>query len=154
MFVHLCYKLQCRFMHREQLQHANKIVYRFQDASIPPGYHRSYEIEVAPKVVKITVDSYGDILTQQEYPATEKQFDAVVFAFFHYNIHNCEQKDEQHYFTGGTTDSITCYDDNEVLFSGSVYHSGTGSGNLCGDVEGFSNKIKSLVPDLATLLEF
>ena len=39
-----------------------KITYHFQDASVPPEYHRSYTVIVDKDRLTITVDSYGDIL--------------------------------------------------------------------------------------------
>lgn len=38
------------------------VVYRFLDSSLPPEFHRSYEITSDANTSSLTIDSYGDIL--------------------------------------------------------------------------------------------
>lgn len=40
------------------------ITYQFNDASVPPEYHRSYVITVTKDDASIVVDSYGDVLSE------------------------------------------------------------------------------------------
>ncbi len=37
----------------------DRVEYRFQDASVPPMYHRSYTIDIANKAIKTDVDVYN-----------------------------------------------------------------------------------------------
>ncbi|MEV7603843.1 hypothetical protein AB0N65_00195 [Paenarthrobacter sp. NPDC089322] len=41
------------------------VEYSFRDSSVPPRYHRSYVITATEKEASITVDSYGDVLRQE-----------------------------------------------------------------------------------------
>jgi hypothetical protein len=41
------------------------VEYSFRDSSVPPQYHRSYVIKASDKEATITVDSYGDVLSQE-----------------------------------------------------------------------------------------
>jgi hypothetical protein len=47
---------------------------RFTDASVPPEYHRSYTISAEPGRVDIEVDSYGDVIAQQQGELTHAQW--------------------------------------------------------------------------------
>jgi len=38
------------------------VTYRYQDASVPPEYHRSYDVIVGDGEARVVVDSYGDVL--------------------------------------------------------------------------------------------
>ena len=49
------------------------IVYRFNDASVPPEYHRSYTLTADAESVNLVVDSYGDVL----HDVTEPNVDDV-----------------------------------------------------------------------------
>lgn len=44
------------------------ITYQFLDSSVPPRYHRSYELRVTSSESRIVVDSYGDILADESVP--------------------------------------------------------------------------------------
>ena len=129
-----------------------EIVYHFGDASVPPNYHRSYTITATPGKVEIVVDSYGDILAHEEYEITSEQFDDIQRSLERNKIRNCKLSDDEG-CTGGTSESISCSDDKGKIFSGSVYHcGGKDTGDLCGDIGGFSADVKKLVPSLGKLL--
>lgn len=56
----------------------SKIEYDFSDSSTPPRYHRSYQITVLPKKVKVVVDSYGTKLANETYPIQSSDFEKLV----------------------------------------------------------------------------
>ena len=129
-----------------------EITYHFGDASVPPNYHRSYTITVTADSVKIIVDSYGDILADEEYAITSKQFDDIQRSLEGNNIRNCTLGDEEG-CTGGTSESISYVNNNNEIFSGSIYHcAGKDMGDLCGDIGRFADDVKKLVPNLEELL--
>jgi hypothetical protein len=129
-----------------------EITYHFGDASVPPNYHRSYTITVTADSVKIAVDSYGDILAEEEYEITSKQFDDIQRSLERNNIRNCTLGDDEG-CTGGTSESISYVNNKNEIFSGSVYHcGGEDTGNLCGDIGSFADDVKKLVPNLEKLL--
>jgi hypothetical protein len=130
-----------------------EITYHFGDASVPPAYHRSYTVTVTADKLKVVVDSYGDILAEEEYSISSEKFDAVRRSFKKNRIRNCKLG-EMNGCTGGTTESISCSDGHNKIFSGSVYHcGGKKTGNLCGDVSGFVEDIKNLAPDMEDLIQ-
>ncbi len=42
------------------------VVYRFNDSSVPPQYHRSFELTATSKEARLVVDSYGEILADEK----------------------------------------------------------------------------------------
>jgi len=129
-----------------------EITYHFGDASVPPKYHRSYTATVTTDKVRIVVDSYGDILADKEYEITSKQFDDIRNSLERNKIINCSLGDDEG-CSGGTIERISFSDGKNEIFSGSVYHcGGKDTGNLCGDIAGFADDVKNLVPDLDELL--
>jgi hypothetical protein len=129
-----------------------EITYHFGDASVPPNYHRSYTITVTADRVKIVVDSYGEILADEEYEITAKQFDDIQRSLESNKIRNCTLADDEG-CTGGTSESISYVNNKNEIFSGSVYHcGGKDTGNLCGDIGSFADDVKNLVPNLEKLL--
>jgi hypothetical protein len=53
------------------------IRYRFQDSSVPPQYHRSFELTFDRQQARIVVDSYGEVLADQTAPMTSQAWDQV-----------------------------------------------------------------------------
>ena len=130
-----------------------KIIYYFGDAPVPPEYHRSYKIIVTANKVTVIVDSYGDVLANKEYEITNEQFNDIRVSLKRNEIRNCSL-DTDESCTGGTSESISCSDGENEIFSGLVYHcGGENIGNLCGDLNSFANDVKNLVPTLEKLLQ-
>ncbi len=130
-----------------------EITYHFGDASVPPDYHRSYAITVSADKVRIVVDSYGDILAEETYKITSKQFDEIRRSLEKNKIINCALDDDEG-CTGGTSEGISYSDKENKIFSGSVYHCGRNdTGNLCGNITSFAEDVKKLVPNLDKLLQ-
>ncbi len=44
------------------------VTFSFQDSSVPPQYHRSYQLTVRADESRIVVDSYGDVLADETVP--------------------------------------------------------------------------------------
>ncbi len=130
-----------------------EITYCFGDASVPPQYHRSYTITITPRTVHIVVDSYGETLAEQEHGITEEKFQQVVLALDQNGIQQAALGEDEG-CTGGTSETISYRDEDRELFSGTVYHcGGRDTGNLGGDVKGFADVVRRLVPNLEDLLE-
>jgi len=129
-----------------------EIIYHFTDASVPPEYHRSYIMTVTTDKVRIIVDSYGDILADEEYENTSKQYNEIRDSLKRNKIRNCILGDDKG-CSGGTIERISFSDGENEIFSGSVYHcGGKDTGNLCGDITSFADDVKNLVPNLDKLL--
>ena len=129
-----------------------EITYHFGDASVPPEYHRSYTITVTTDKVRIVVDSYGEILADEEYEITNKQFNDIRKSLERNKVRNCTLGYDEG-CSGGTSERISFSDGENEKFSGMVYHcGGKDTGNLCGDIASFADDVKNLVPDLEKLL--
>lgn len=126
--------------------------YRFTDASVPPKYHRSYEIIVENGNVQFTVDSYGDVLYTETNPIDEKQVSDFVTKLKASNLHNkTEKKDDG--CTGGTgvsfsfqSTQIKPVDGFEYYCANEIY------GNLSGKVDDAVRAFKSLITDFSNKL--
>ena len=130
-----------------------EITYRFQDASVPPEYHRSYTITIDKGRLKITVDRYGEILTEKEYRIEKNQFEGLIASLKENKIKKAELGGDDG-CTGGTSEIISYTNLSEEIFSGTVYHcGGKDFGNLGGNVRGFAQDIKEIVPDVKKLVD-
>lgn len=130
-----------------------QVTYYFGDASVPPKYHRSYSITVTTDKVRVVVDSYGEVLADERYKITSKQFNDIRNSLKRHKIRNCTLGDDEG-CTGGTIERVSFSDAENEIFSGSVYHCGGDDlGDLCGDIKSFANDIKKLVPNLDDLLQ-
>ncbi len=52
------------------------VIYKFNDASVPPAYHRSFELTITAARARLVVDSYGDILADEEVSGVDEVGDA------------------------------------------------------------------------------
>ena len=128
-----------------------EITYRFQDASVPPEYHRSYTITIDKDKLKITVDSYGDILAEKEFRITKNKFEGIIASLKENQIKKAELGNADG-CTGGTSESISYSNLSGEIFSGSVYHcGGKDFGNLGGNVKRFAQDIEEIVPEVKKL---
>ena len=128
----------------------DQVTYRFTDSSVPPRYHRSYSIIVTAQTVSITVDSYGDILAQQEWPSSAEQFQAVLAVLNEARIRE-GQKSMKPGCTGGTSDRITTYHQGESIFDASRYNCGGESGPMEGDIATVKKHLQGLIPNFSSL---
>ena len=53
------------------------VTYAFHDASVPPAYHRSITLTVTRDASLIVVDSYGDVLADEQVPTPDAVWDAL-----------------------------------------------------------------------------
>ncbi|MCK5841347.1 MAG: hypothetical protein KAH31_04215 [Candidatus Sabulitectum sp.] len=132
---------------------ATRIVYEFGDSSVPPPYHRSFVISVTGENATVVVDSYGEILADESYPITQKQFNLVLKALATSDMSTI-QEGESPDCTGGTTETVSVYINAERVLHGWVYHcGGENFGTLLGGVNIVAEAVCSLIPDLAQLRE-
>lgn len=57
-----------------------QIQYRFNDASVPPEYHRSYTLTASAAEARIVVDAYGDVLHDEIATVDDDTWRAVLRA--------------------------------------------------------------------------
>jgi hypothetical protein len=87
----------------EPSTNADKLVYRFGDASLPPQYHRSYTVTVTETKMNVLVDSYGEKIEEAAFDLKSGDFKGLMDAFAKAGIKNCDMKDEPG-CTGGTSE--------------------------------------------------
>jgi hypothetical protein len=93
----------------------NAVVYRFNDASVPPEYHRSYTLTVVEGSATIVVDSYGDVLHDVTQTIETTLWDATVEAARQFV--GADDVVDEVGCAGGTSDSLSAVDSggNEVV---------------------------------------
>jgi len=89
------------------------VSYAFLDSSVPPPYHRSYELTVRMDESRIVVDSYGDVLAD-ERKATDPAAWSAMGATLE-DVTGLSAQEPEAGCTGGTVTSLTVVEDGEVL---------------------------------------
>ena len=89
------------------------ITYRFGDSSVPPEYHRSFEITVTIDKVLVVVDSYGDVLADESVELDSDVWEELQDTFESVQGLDVERGDIG--CTGGTSRSLLVEDGNEEL---------------------------------------
>lgn len=127
--------------------------YRFTDSSVPPQYHRSYEIIVENGNVLFSVDSYGDILYSETLPLQNDQLNDFVTKLKGCKLVNkAESKGEG--CTGGTSVSFSIQSTQMKPMDGYEYYCANHTyGNISGKVDDAVRIFKALIPDFALKLD-
>jgi hypothetical protein len=125
----------------------DEIVYRFQDASVPPPDHRSVTITVQGGSILRVVDSYGDEIERHEARLDERHFEEFVDLFTKAGVRNREQDDEKLAgCTGGTSESIRLSHRGNQVFAGRIERcGGEDVANFTGDLRPLISALKSRV---------
>lgn len=146
----------CKFSRTERMgstEEITRIVYRYGDSSVPPTYHRSYQIDIDRSSAKVVVESYGTILTDTVFLIREEDFKSLCKIFATYQFRQIPERKSRG-CTGGHSEYLTVYRGSEVLLDGYVYYcSGEKYGTLEGDLESFGIEVKKLIPDFQRLLK-
>lgn len=133
---------------------AGEYVYRYTDSSVPPQYHRSYTITVKPTEVQLVVDSYGNVLLDEKYSITAKQFKSFVSGLNSCHLSEQAAPETGDGCTGGTGESFTLNKGKGKVVKGSLEHcGGKTSGSISGDTEKAAGLFRGIVPDFGTKLE-
>ena len=123
----------------------DELVYRYQDASVPPHYHRSYSITATEDRILRVVDSYGDEIERQEAPLNPGEL-RTLLAEVERSLARRATPVEQAGCTGGTGESVTVSRKGEPLFRASVYHcGGKDSGDLVGNASALRDAMVALL---------
>lgn len=89
------------------------ITYQFLDSSVPPPYHRSYELTVTEKESRIIVDSYGDVLADERVPTDPAVWSALGSTVD--QVSSLEAVKPEQGCTGGTATSLAVIEGDTVL---------------------------------------
>ena len=80
------------------------VVYRFQDSSVPPQYHRSEELTIDRTTTRLVIDSYGDVLADESRPTPPEVWRGLVAGME--SIAALPVEEAQEGCVGGTSESI------------------------------------------------
>lgn len=135
-------------------ENTTSVIYEFYDSSVPPEYHRSYDIQlyVESATVKITVDSYGDVLHYNSYEYTVGQSEEL-FEKLNRIDTGCKIRDPEP-CSGGTGERLKVITTEEE-FDFYLDHCGDNGEypSACGEMRELIDFLKSLIPDLAKILQ-
>lgn len=135
-------------------QEITKINYKYYGSSLPPQYHRSFNIEIEPDKISMTVDSYGRVLAESSHPLTNEQYLRILNSLYENGIKTRRSnKDENSGCTGGHEVAIMVAGPAGEIFSGSNYYCG---GKIYGDLDGntdaFLEELKKYIPNFSHLI--
>jgi len=69
----------------------NTVIYRYNDKSVPPQYHRSYTITVTIEKIYVSINSYGNILLKKTLPISLENYQSLITTLIGLNIKKCEE---------------------------------------------------------------
>ncbi len=139
----------------EILNTGRRVEFRFQDSSVPPQYHRSYDITLTDDGIKIVVDSYGDILNEKSFSLSKDTVNNFFDNLDKYNFTVVDSDTSDIECTGGTSKSLKIYDENGLVtlegYSSSCGDEDTGT--LQGDIDGLANDLQELIPNFDNIIK-
>jgi hypothetical protein len=91
------------------------VTYEFHDSSVPPPFHRSFVLMFTRERARIVVDSYGDILADQDAPMTAAVWDEVSQSFS--DLSDIVIEEPEQGCTGGTAFAVSVADVGVTSFS-------------------------------------
>lgn len=130
-----------------QYSGATRVVYHFGDSSIPPEWHRSYTITITRETAQLVIDSYGKVIDESRINIDNEKFESLIKTIDRAKIHKVNVKSASPSCTGGTSESLKIYDQDNVLFDGDVYHCQGNWGTLAGDLRSVKAEMVNLFPD-------
>ena len=126
-----------------------KIELRFRDSSVPPQYHRSYTITLTPTKARKVVDSYGDVISDEEAALDPKLFEKLVADLKKLGLKDVPPKSDG--CTGGTSRSLTVYEgSNKTVQVASAKCGGKETGSLAA-ASAWISEVENAAPDSKAL---
>lgn len=98
------------------------ITYTFMDSSVPPQYHRSWTLTVNKENEQIVIDSYGDVLAQEQAPTSAQVWSGLASGLPALQALTVSADTEG--CTGGTGEAATVEAAGAVLLDITVYECG------------------------------
>ncbi|MCB9195885.1 MAG: hypothetical protein H6600_03210 [Flavobacteriales bacterium] len=156
MILTIAFMTACSVNNGNGTQKEGSITYlqfRFHDSSVPPKYHRSYSIIFQEDEVRVTVDSYGDILADTTIKIGKDQVEQAFGLLKKNNIAEKKETEKEAGCTGGTGISVKFGSAEQVICDGYNYYcGGDESGSLKGNVKQLQSDLKELVPNFGQII--
>src|SRR5687767_2926552 len=129
-------------------------MYHFYDASVPPQYHRSYEIDIEDTVIKFIVDSYGDVLLEESFSISRKQLEDFKISLKKLKVKKQKPNVDRAGCTGGTSEAFFFYYNDEQKYDYNIAQcGGKYYGNMKADLDAVRSLFRNMVPDFTKKLE-
>lgn len=106
-----------------------RIEYRYGDSSLPPDYHRSYDVAFTDSTITLSIDSYGTVLLTRQYTNTPSAFRAFKDELASQDIKQYDD-DVPSACDGGTSETLRLFKGGDKYFDAYVYHCDGESGTL------------------------
>ena len=117
----------------QNIQTADSIVIGFKDASVPPAYHRSYQLFFTPAKAQYRLYAYDSTLLTEDIPFSQAQFDELTALLLQYGVKSGKPNGSTKGCTGGTSRYVQGFTTGKKVLHGSVYYCG---GKTDGNIEG------------------
>ena len=119
----------------QPIQTADSIVIGFKDASVPPTYHRSYQMFFTPAKAQYRLYAYDSTLLAEDIPFSKAQFDGLTALFLQYGVKSGKPNGSTKGCTGGTSRYVQGFTMGKKQLNGSIYYCGSKSdGNIEGNL--------------------
>ncbi len=131
-----------------------RLEYHYQDASVPPPFHRSYRLTVTPTEAHLRVDSYGEVVNEVTRPLPPEAFVELTTVVEAAGLRSVPETEPEEGCSGGTGESLALFAEDALLLRGSLSHCGGGTyGDLAGDLPAVREAARALFgPDFRALL--
>ena len=123
----------------------DKLVLHFQDASVPPPYHRSYTITVTPSSIVKVVDSYGTIVSESKARFQAADFNLLVDGLLKLKIKSGAPAGDG--CTGGTGRSIKLLAGSKLVLESSSSNCGGKSQGPFAAAEKWVGQVEAAAPN-------
>ena len=122
----------------------DKLVLHFQDASVPPPYHRSYTITVTPSSIVKVVDSYGTIVSESKARFQAADFNQLVDGLLKLKIKSGAPAGDG--CTGGTGRSVKLLAGSKLVLESSSSNCGGKSQGPFAAAEKWVGQVEAAAP--------
>ncbi len=119
------------------------IEYHFGDSSVPPEYHRSYDLTVTKGNVHIVVDSYGTLINEVDRPLDDDVWSVLIDEVD--SVDGLAEGSSDDGCTGGTSSTLKIVDGGTVVVNADAF--------LCGG-EGSEALNEFVAPVVASISDF
>lgn len=133
----------------EPLPSDAKVRYQFNDSSVPPAYHRSFELTVTADQARLIVDSYGDILAEREVQAVDAAWATLVETYP--QLQSVLAVDPEQGCVGGTSRSLTITQGDKILKDIFIDDCGGGNTDAAAAMGDWIEPVKQLFPAIDVL---
>lgn len=129
-----------------------QLIYRYQDAAVPPPYHRSIDIRIDAEKITLAVDSYGSILAKTEQDSPSDIMLKISNWIAECGISVKSRADASGEFNDKTTGNGIHFlkimvQGKPILEGNTAAHDAGESARLMGDIETFAQRIRHCVDD-------